>query len=273
MTTDIICLLSVRPCIKTYNFFKEIKLKTKYEVYIVIDDNNYDIPGYDGIVTLIKIDNQESEKNGFKSTVLWLDNKSCSRDKALYYFTKETIDYNYIWFVEEDVFIPTIYTIENIDKKYKSYDLLVTSHIVIDQISSEWHWKHINRQIKLNPPYASSMICAIRCSKAMLNSIKAYAKEHDNLFMDEALFNTLAIHNNLRILCIPELSTIEYKRDWKMSDIVDTNLYHPIKNIDTQYAFRNYTSASPKRLWWIWFILIVLAIVILLCFFMITILK
>jgi hypothetical protein len=238
---NIICLLSVRPCEETYNFFKSIKLNTQYEVYIVIDDNNHNIPNYDGIVNIIKINNSECEMSGFKSTVLWLNNKACSRDKALYYFTKESIDYKYIWFVEEDVFIPNIHTIENIDKKYESeskYDLLVSSHSVITEKQTIWHWNHINRQIKINPPYGSAMICAIRCSKAMLNSIKEYATAHQNLFLDEALFNTLAIHNNLNILCIEELSNIVWRQNWEKSDIVDTHLYHPIKDIKKHVSYR-----------------------------------
>ena len=55
---NIICLLSVRPSIKIYNFFKSIKLNTPYDVYIVIDDNNYTIPDYqdDGTVKIINKD-------------------------------------------------------------------------------------------------------------------------------------------------------------------------------------------------------------------------
>jgi hypothetical protein len=206
----------------------------------VIDNNSYHIPDYDGIVKIIKIDNNECEKNGFKSTVLWFNNKACARDKALYYFTRESIDFNYIWFIEEDVFIPSINTIANIDKKYGySHDLLVNGHCIINEKRTDWHWNHINSQIQIDPPYAISMICAIRCSKELLNCINRYAQTFNNLFLDEALFNTLAFRNNLRVLCIQELLTIEWRKDWNKTDIVDTNLYHPIKSIDTQYSYRN----------------------------------
>jgi len=234
---NIVCLLAVRPCIKTYDFFKLIKLNTKYDVYIVIDDNNYDIPDYDGVVPIIKINNTECEEAGFKSTVSWLDNRACSRDKALYYFTKESMDYQHIWFVEEDVFIPTIHTLEEIDKKYEG-DLLVRNHYITNEKKTDWHWNLINRQIKIDTPYACSMICAIRCSKALLYGIKEYAEKHHNLFMCEALFNTIAMHCNLHIECIPELFSIEWRKDWNCSEIIPTNLYHPIKNIDTQYSYR-----------------------------------
>ena len=115
---NIICILSVRPCIKTYNFIKELKIKSDYEVFIVIDDNNYNIPNYDGFVKVIKINNEESETIGYKNTILWLEGKAGSRDKALYYFNRHHINYDNIWFIEEDVFIPTVDTIKDIDNKY-----------------------------------------------------------------------------------------------------------------------------------------------------------
>ena len=235
---NIICLLSVRPCILIYNFYRDIQLNSQYDVFICIDDNNYDIPEYDDIVKIIKINNKDCENNGYKSSVLWLDNKACSRDKALYYFNKENITYNFIWFIEEDVFIPSIDTIINIDNKYTTGDLLVSSHNIIHKKSKIWHWRYINKQIKINPPYGYSMICAIRCSKKMLTSIHRYSQKHNNLFMDEALFNTLAIHNNLVVRCIPELNTIVYRKEWELKDILINNLYHPIKDIQQQYNFR-----------------------------------
>jgi hypothetical protein len=236
---NIICLLSVRPDIKSYNFLKKIKENTKYEVMIVIDDNNYNIPNYDMFIQVIKINNIECENNGYKSSVLWLDNKACSRDKALYYFNKQNIEYEYIWFLEEDVFIPDIFTIKNIDEKYGSDDLLCAKNNIIYEKPTDWHWNHVNKQIKIEPPYASSMICAIRCSKKMMKSIDDYAKKYNNLFLDESLFNTLAVHNNLQVNTIPELKTIVYRTNWKLSDIVKTNLYHPIKDINIHYDFRN----------------------------------
>jgi hypothetical protein len=74
----------------------------------------------------------------------------------------------------------------------------------------------------------------------MMQSIDAYAKEHNNLFLDEALFNTLAIHSRLDVKCISELKSIVYKRDWKIHDISLNNMYHPVKSIEAQYNFRQY---------------------------------
>jgi hypothetical protein len=83
------------------------------------------------------------------------------------------------------------------------------------------------------------MICAIRCSKALLKCINSYAETHNNLFMDEVLFNTIALQNNLNIIVIEELSNILFRKAWKKKDIKETNLYHPIKDMNKQNEYRN----------------------------------
>lgn len=238
----IICFLTVHPCELFYNFCKRLK-NDKYDIYIVIDDNKYNIPNYDNEINIIKIDDQICQNSGFKNTVLFfgkdrLKDRSCSRDKGLYYFCKNNIDYQYIWFIEEDVFIPSIHTIQNIDNKYIDGDLLVREHRIIYEKQTTWHWNHINNQIKIDPPYANSMICAIRCSKKLLECINDYAMKYKNLFMDEALFNTISLQNNLDVKTISELSTIEFRRKWKKHEIRVENLYHPIKCITSQYQYR-----------------------------------
>jgi hypothetical protein len=187
------------------------------------------------------MDNAEAEREGFKNCVQCLPNKACSRDKALYYFARTDQSYEQIWFIEEDVFVPTVTTISDIDAKYPEGDLLTSSHST-DAETRNWpHWKHIvqTNGIKLPPPYARSMICAIRVSRAMLCAVDAYATAHNNLFMDEVLFNTLAIHNNLSVVPIAELTTIHYRHAWKLSDIQPTHLYHPVKKVARQVAWRN----------------------------------
>jgi hypothetical protein len=204
---------------------------------LCVDDNSYIA---DGEINIIKYDNVLCENAGFKSSVLDLNNRACSRDKALYHFCNdENLNYNYIWFIEEDVFIPSLLTICEIDNKYTSGDLLCKeNNIEYSRKRNEWHWDYVFRQITFEPPYSKSMICAVRCSKQMLASIKSYAQKYNNLFMDEVLFPTLALHNNLEIINPPELDPIVWRNDWKLSDIKCNNLYHPIKDIAVQCAYR-----------------------------------
>lgn len=253
MMKTAICFLTVRPCELFYQFCKKLARPNK-TVYICIDDDTWTIPNYDNEIPLIRIPKAKCEKAGFKGTVMYFKNSACSRDKALYYFTEvSNIQYDYIWFLEEDVFVPTEKTIDMIDTQYPSGDLLSPFNEITDTRSQNEnrHWNSIrqlvNRQTekKIEPPFATSMICAFRCSSKLLQEIKHYAEKHKMLFMDEAFFNTIALKNNLEVICPPELSTIVYRHEWTQDDIKETNLYHPVKSIDTQKLYRE--RGTPLR--------------------------
>ena len=122
MRNIIKCFLTVTPNEKFYNFIKQ--LPDIDNIYICIDNDDYNIPNYDGKIKIIKINKNICESEGFKNTHLHIKG-ALAKDKALYYFYKNNIDYDYIWFMEEDVFIPTIETIKNIDMKYPDNDLLI----------------------------------------------------------------------------------------------------------------------------------------------------
>ena len=243
---NIICLIAIEPKPLVYNFYKKLKNENT-SIYMCFDNNTNIIPAYDNDITFIYLDNKLCENNGFKSTHSQLNNISTSREKALMYFCKMNFDYDNIWFIEEDVFIPNENIIENINKKYPEGDLLCTSNYVFhnQEELNECYWGHWNlilsqtKETNITFPYGKSMICAIRCSKKLLYCINEHATRYNNLFMCESLFNTIALHNHLKILAIPELENIYWTYDWNKSDIKQTNLYHPIKSIELQYSFRD----------------------------------
>jgi hypothetical protein len=240
----IICFLTVQPSKLFYNFCKKLKNKNN-DIYICIDNNNHNIENYDNKIKIIKIDNKICEDKGFKNTVLWCKNRACSRDKALCYFCNTNINFDYIWFIEEDVFIPSIHTIEKINNKYTNCDLLTSSNILYDE--KPWvHWEYVLNTIEIPPPYSHSMISAIRCSKKLLKYIYDYATNYKKLILDEVLFNTLAMQNNLVIVIPEELSTIVFKKNWKIDNINMNNLYHPIKNTKKHHVFRRKLQQNLK---------------------------
>jgi len=239
MNKYIIAFLTVKPPKLFFEFIKELK-KPNYDIYVIIDDNNYKIKEIYNNINIIYINTNESEMIGFKSSVFNKNNIACSRDKALYYFSHKVTNYDYIWLIEEDVFIPTTQTIFNIDNKYNDniYDLLVSKHDVYNTKQYDWLWSYVYKQTNIGLPYACAMICAIRCSKKLIISISKYAENNKSLFLDETLFNTIAEHNNLNVKIISELSNIIWKKNWEKEEINNYNLYHPIKDINIQFSYR-----------------------------------
>ncbi len=188
---------------------------------------------------MIRIENGVAESCGYKDTVSYCRDRACSREKGLYYFKYINNQYKHIWFIEDDVFIPFIKTIESIDSTHVDYDLLVRSHdkFMKNTIDKWYHWhKVINTVCE---PYGRSMICAIRVSADLLDCIDNYAKMHGKLYFCECLFNTIALHNNLSVKCPEELKYIDYLRNtWKGVDIDKYHLFHPVKDLAEQKRLR-----------------------------------
>jgi hypothetical protein len=244
---SLICFLTVNPGKLFYQFVKQIPNPER--IYICIDRSNHEIPGYQNEIKLIKVDKTKCEQKGFKNTHSKIRGAT-SREKALYYFCTHDIDFDHIWFIEDDVFIPNITTIDYLDNKYPRGDLLCQENFVVNTKSdvekSDWPmWDNYSIKTKYPLPWAKSMICAIRCSKKLLDCIQDYANKYGELFMCEILFNTTALHNNLSVLPIDELSGIKWRGNWRKQDIKTNYLYHPVKSIPEQYKLRSH---DPKTL-------------------------
>jgi len=243
MSLKAICILTVTANIETFKFAETLN-NENYNIFICIDKNNGVIPDFDtSKIQIINCDENDCMNHFFFGSVCYAGDRACSRDKALYYFCKINTEYDYVWFLEEDVFIPNNKTIQNIDKKYDDADLLSNENAIkLSENDINCHyWQHWYRnENKIAYPWAHSMICAIRVSKKLLNCIEYFVKNNKCLLFDELLFNTIALQNNLTIENPIELSNIVFS----FNDIIPDNinpdfLYHPIKNLSKQNDMRN----------------------------------
>ena len=145
---NIICFLTVKPSEIFYNYCETL-VEPNTDVYMCIDDNKYIIKNIDyknkgeNKVKIIKKDNKICKSDGYWGTVLWFMHRACSRDKALNYFCNNNIDYKYIWFIEQDVFIPHPRSIDNLNTKYPDSDLLSTSNKIYNRKPHGWHWSNV----------------------------------------------------------------------------------------------------------------------------------
>lgn len=84
----------------------------------------------------------------------------------------------------------------------------------------------------------------------MLDVISNYVSEKGTLEFHEFFFNTLAMHNSLKVIVAPELSSIVYRKKWSVDDFlkVQDNLYHPVKDVENHQMYRRVCLShySPK---------------------------
>jgi hypothetical protein len=241
-----IAFITLRPSQDLIDFSKELIEKTNYDVFIFIDDDDYNITDINNNINYIKIDKNECIKNGFQwVTRLYLNPNSlqvCSWDKALYYFSVINTSYDFIWGLEDDVFIPSVDTIINLDK-YINPDVGLVSAKNIGNYDGNLKWLWVQaKEANLKLPWYSSMVPAVGISKNLMNLIRDFAKYKGYLVLTEIIFNTLAMHNNINVINPPELSTIVYRQNWTLDDFKNNknNLFHPVKDVNNHKKYRNY---------------------------------
>jgi hypothetical protein len=271
-----------RPPKEIFDFAKLLKNEI-YDIFVSINDNNYTIPDYDkNAINIIKLDEAEVRNAGYFNSNNNIRDQVSSRDKAFYYFNKiNHTDYKHIWFIEEDVFIPTTTTISNIDDKYPDCDYMSNSYFIVDNdINNLDNFNNVNKELPFVKysenvfqeswafndfnlgkyygfPWLKGMTCAIRVSNNFLKHIDIFAIKHKTLIIDEVLYLTLSVHNNLSIINPIELSPIVYRCDfnsnpifginmdkitnffyWNLNDIREDYLFHPIKDLKYQNQLR-----------------------------------
>jgi hypothetical protein len=216
-----------------------LNLFSNYKIFIIVDNNNFELYEFRNNyknINFIQIEDIKCNLNGYIDTNFILNKLISGWDKALYYFGVENNNYDFVWFIEDDVFFYNESTLLKIDNQYINNDLL--SNKIDENTNGDkntWLWSKIN--IQYSPPYYNGMMCAVRFSTRMIECINNYAKEKNTLFFLEALFPTIAIKNNLNYNNPNELNNIYYRNDFK-EEFINNNLYHPVKNLDDHIYFR-----------------------------------
>lgn len=162
-----------------------------------------------------------------------------SWDKSFFFFTYIATQFEYIWFLEYDVFIPSIdaflhvHNKSMIEKDGRQYDLVTQN-----SISSEIENISCHGMIKdyFPSPHFWSYAFAVRLSRKYLSHLSEYVARNRRLHYLEVLFNTFAYHSNLSILILPELASPGYKEGVAKITCDDVNRnplkwYHPGKSV------------------------------------------
>jgi hypothetical protein len=235
-----IVFLTDSPKKQTIDFAEKLILTNDFDVF-VISDTKTEINS--NKAKLIHISDDVCIDEGYKGCNInenstHIKKEVIAWDKFLYYFCEIENSYDYFWVFEDDCFIPKIDTIKNLDIAYSDYDLVSANNNLKTDNALDWHWKHIVN--KINPPYYYSMVCGVGLSKKLMNQIKKYVDENKTLFHIEAMFNTIAMQNDLSVISPLELKTIVWQGHWDIDFFIQLqdNVFHPIKDIENHDKLR-----------------------------------
>ena len=232
----VVCLLCVCPNETVIKFAK--KIAKEYEVFIIADDINCHVP--ESNITILKIPDDESSSAGFTKSSITLSKVTSAWDKALYYFCARDTSPDHVWFIEEDVMIPRVSLLKELDAKYPDADLVAKQHVSEDEDPGFGWW--FDADGMMEKPLYRTLVCASRLSRALLNKIKAFVDKYKRLVFVEIMFSTIIEHDRMKLVMPPELSTIIWRYDWRQDMVDENHLFHPIKKVEQQQEFRTVLS-------------------------------
>ena len=259
--SKVLCLLTYRPTRSLIELFVSLyDPNDEYDYYVVVDDNEYksEVDKWKDSFKKVKwiyIKEEDCKRLGYKNiNFVVKEGEPSAWDKAMCYFCEKMKNHTYekYWFMEDDVFIPKTDNLYKIDMENVDEDLLL--HKKKTNMSNIEKRQMIEVKRYLEKGYESylckSMVCIVRMSKAMMNLIYEYVKRNKTMFFLEFFLCTLGNRHGMKMKVISELSTVLFRRMWKLDNMIEHSnyLYHPIKNVDLQKAYRQYF--EPNELLW-----------------------
>jgi hypothetical protein len=246
-----VVFLANNPSQGTLDFAMELSQTTDFHVFIVIDNNEKYYGKSFRDVNIIQVPDALCVANGYynsniSDSATHIKKNPIALDKFLYSFCTIYTTYDFVWVFEDDVFIPSIDTIVNLDERYNEYDLITPNNFAKTDSVLDWHWKHVINEH--NSPYFYSMICGMGLSRTMLNAVKRYVGWHKSLFYCEVMFNTLAHHTQLKVKDAFELKSIVWMGKWDIDEflLLPHNVFHPRKDIDNHDNLRRQIEEAKK---------------------------
>jgi hypothetical protein len=203
-------------------------------VYIISDNSNnnslYMVKKHNHpIAYSLSINENEAKFNQFFGVDILTKKKSVvALDKSLYFMCRVAPHYDFVWFIENDVYIPSVDTFLSLNDRVIRSDLVSGEMF---QYTNSWPlYGHFD--LHLPKPWFHAMMCATGMSRKMLSVVDTYVRTQGNLEFLEGLFPTLAYQNNMTTLQPKEFKTVVYRNDWTCNDILKyaNNWFHPIKN-------------------------------------------
>jgi len=260
-----LCFLTVAPQEEYLDFL--LKMTNTQPVFVVCDSNEYVPPqqikskDYSAIIItekdaptikpvspntiyFVKIADEVCGKNGFLNTNNAITKSPSAWDKALYYFCMKNHT-DYVWFIEEDVFVPRPTIFDEINAKYPTTDLVTKQHVLEKDDPGFYWW--FDGEGRMDRPYYRSLVCASRVSRKLLNLVGKMAQEKHTVCFLEILFSSLAHNNGLTIEQIPELQSIIFRHSWTKDTVHMNGLFHPVKNVAEHTKFRTYLESKTNR--------------------------
>lgn len=202
-----LCILCRKPHSGNILLAEQIIKTDKLDVIFIIDEPSYTPPAdTDPRIQFIHIDDQTCMDLGFKysSKYVSFSKDVIAWDKAFYYFGCKEHSYDFVWLMEDDVFIPSTNLLCKMTDAYSSYDLVMGHVVDHDGAGRSWTlWEYVKPY--MNPPYKCGRVCGVGVSKELFKVAADFIKEKQRIPFVEGFIPSIAAYHNLKTVEVFEL--------------------------------------------------------------------
>jgi hypothetical protein len=237
----VIALLCVCPTDRVIEFAKNYAVT--HPTYIICDDPSCETPSLPNI-TFVKITDDECKRTGYNNANPAIIKRPSAWDKVILYFCENNTQPEYVWFVEEDVFVPRADIFKELDQRYPTTDLVTKQHVKDTDDPSFEFW--YDGDGKMERPFYRSLVCATRVSRRLFDKVKELHDTKHTLCFIEIIFSTLAVKHNFSIEQAPELQSIIFRHTWTEETVTPNGLFHPVKDTALHDTYRERLSSQTE---------------------------
>jgi hypothetical protein len=196
------------------------------------DENQLRVKNY---ITFLSIETEMARNSGFSNGNL-VHRVVQAWDKALFYFTKVSRSYAFVWFMEYDVYIPSLKAFLDVHNMamHQRSDFVVREKELVDNTWIPWR---VGDDFHMDRPWYHSLVCASGLSRRLLGDVLEYTRTYHQLEMIEVLFHTITDHKKYNLYLPRQFETINFNPqgyvNWDCKDVLTTHSdmwYHPIKD-------------------------------------------
>lgn len=198
-----LCILCRKPHKGNLLVASHVIQQGELDVIFIIDEPYIPPSDIDSRIKFIHIDDNTAIENGYKYSCKFVSfnhKDSVAWDKAFYYFGCCEHSYDFVWLIEDDVYIPSTKVLYDITNKYNQYDVVV-GKIINDKTETygnRWcFWDCVKPYMK--GPYLAARVCSVGVSKKLFEVAATYVKENQRVPFIEGFIPSIAAQNNLKI--------------------------------------------------------------------------
>ena len=241
-----VAFLTARPSLETIYFAQQLTGDISFiDVYVIIDDNNVSFSQWKSArLRFLQFNETVCNEFGFRRSNLAGIRRACSAwDKAIYFFARVSLQYRFVWFVEDDVFIPSTQAFLSLHHLYSSNNDLIAADIQYGPDGNLHGWFHthlIANEFTL--PWCNGIVSGVGLSRRLLSAADEYVRWRGHLPFIEFLFHILVVQDGqMKVVIPPELATIVYRTTYSFEKVLaaPNNWWHPVKLADQRFQWRH----------------------------------